>query len=329
MGQYTHLTEKDRVIIFNGLKEGKSRSEIGKEIGKHKSVIGREIKRNSSSELKGEYLPDTAQKKAQERKNKQKPKLSKDEALKAKVIDCLKRGWSPEIIAGRLKQEQAGNICAESIYAFIYSKEGMQLKLWRYLLKTRKKRGVLHGRKARKSKIPNRTPITERPDEVKMRSSFGHLEIDLLFVNGNKSRNVLVIVERKTRLVLMALNNNKTTTEVMANCLSLLKTLPNKMRLTATFDNGLEFANHEILIKELNMKNYFCNPHSPWEKGQVESVNSLIRRLIPRNLSLKDLTTGLVQRTMDFLNNLPRKCLGFKSPLEVFNAHFNTCCTSC
>ena len=138
MGKYTHLTEKDRVEIFNGLKKGKSKAKIAKEIRKSRSAVGREIRRNSSPELNGEYLPDTAQKKAQKRKHIQQPKLSKNEALKAKVIDCLMRGWSPEVIAGRLQLEYGISVCTETIYTFIYSIEGRAQNLYQYLVKKKK-----------------------------------------------------------------------------------------------------------------------------------------------------------------------------------------------
>jgi transposase, IS30 family len=329
MGQYIQLTEKERVKIFKGLKEGKSRGKIAKEIGRDASTIGREIKRNSSSDLSGEYLPDTAQKKSQERRYKQKPKLSKDEALKAKIIDCLKRGWSPEIISGRLRLEDGECVCPETIYDFIYSIEGQAQKLYIYLIKKRKVRGVRHGRKHRKQKIPNRTSIHDRPDEVNSRISFGHLEIDLLFVSGDQSKNVGVIIERKSRLMLMFMNNSKKSCVVINNCAELLKTLPLNMRQSVTFDNGLEFANHEELQQKLGIQTYFCDPYSPWQKGQVECANSLIRRMIPRNLSLHSFTKSLIEKTMNTLNSLPRKCLGFKTPLEVYNAYLTTCCTSC
>jgi IS30 family transposase len=328
MGNYIQLTRENRITIFNGLKAGKSRSEIAQEIGKHRSTIGRELKRNSFSELNGEYLPDTAQKKAQKRKHIQQPKLSKDEALKATVINCLKRGWSPETIAGRLQLEYDISICAETIYKFIYSIEGQAQKLYTYLIKKSKVRGIRYGRKHRKQKIPNRTSIHDRPKEINDRISFGHLEIDLLFVSGNQSKNVGVIIERKSRFMLMFINNSKESSVVIDNCVTLLKTLPLNMRQSATFDNGLEFAKHERLQQKLKMQTYFCDPHSPWQKGQVESANSFIRRTIPRNLSLQDFTQGLIEKTMNALNNLPRKCLGYKTPLEVYNDHLTTCCTS-
>ena len=129
--------------------------------------------------------------------------------------------------------------------------------------------------------------------------------------------------------MLMFMNNSKKSCEVIGNCIEILKTLPSSIRCTATFDNGLEFANHEKLKQKLGMETYFCDIHSPWQKGQVECANSIIRRMIPRKLLLNNLTKGLIEKTMNALNNLPRKCLGFKTPLEVYNAYLTTCCTSC
>ena len=224
------------------------------------------------------------------------------------------------MIAGRLKRTQTPFFaCHEAIYTFVYSNEGMALGLYKHLIKARPKRGSLCGRKVRKEMIKDRVSIHDRPERINQRSEVGHLEGDLTFLKGNKSMKVGVVVDRKTRFSQLILNQSKQTTVVMKGLFNkLAATLPESMRKSITFDNGLEFARHTLLKRCLGMDTYFCDQSSPWHKGQVEQMNVMLHRYLPKKSVIKDVSAEQIQRIQNKLNNLPRKCLGFKTPAEVF-----------
>ena len=266
------------------------------------------------------YLPDEANNLAKERKAVLIPKLDRQPEAKAVVIAQLKDGWSPEVIAGRAKRETSlFRVSHEAIYQFIYGNEGQRLGLYKFLLRARPKRGLVHGRKTQKAKIPDRVPIHDRPAHVATREEFGHLEGDLTFFTGNQSMNLGVIVERKTRLVQLVMNESKHAVEVMKGMFNKLAGLPDFARKSITFDNGLEFVKHTLLKRFMGMDTYFCDKHSPWQKGQVEQTNSMLHRYLPKNSNLKEVTHKQLKLIENKFNSRPRKCLGFRTPAEAFS----------
>lgn len=316
MKVYNQIKFEERKSLYVMKKNGSSVKEIAEVSGRHRSSIYRELARNKDIQMG--YLPDTAQKKAVERKNKQKPKLDKNEQVKQFVMSGLKDRLSPELIAGTMRVNHPPlSISTETIYQYVYSEEGNRLGLYHFLEKGRSKRNKLKGRTPRKSIIPNRTSIHNRPDSGK--DEPGHVEIDLTFCNGDQSQNLLVAIEKKSRFIKIARNVSKKALEVGKNMFNTIATFPQGFVKTATFDNGSEFVKHMILKDFFDINTYFCDPHSPWQKPQVENVNRIIHKYIPKNRSLNDFSDQVIQQIEDRINNRPRKCLNFKTPSQVFN----------
>ena len=290
-------------------KAGETIREIARDLTRSPSTVLRELRRNSGDNELG-YLPDRAHKKAKKRKTNHGKKLDKYSKMKEYIINRLKNKWSPEMIAGRMKlMDSPFMVCAETIYQWVYSNEGKKLRLFSYLMKGRSSRQGIFGRKKHKILLPDRTSIHERPDQINDRKEVGHFEADLTFFKA-RSENLGVIIERKSRFVKLIKNRSKKSTEVIQGMFNALANFPKDLIKSLTFDNGLEFARHTLLKHHLGMKTYFCDPYSPWQKGQVEQTHVMIHRYIKKKESLKNYSDQDVQDIEEQMNNLPRKCLG-------------------
>jgi len=311
MEHFTQLTYHERAKIYSGLCTGKSKNSIAQELGRAKSTIYREIYRNS--DRIGYLYPGIAHENAQKRKNRNEPKISRNQKLKSYIIAKLKKRWSPNVIAGRYKLENPGKgISAETIYQWIYSGEGEDLKLKKLLVRAHKKRGF--KRKTKRSSIKNRVSIHARPEHINNRSEIGHWECDLIFNRGSQSKNICTLTDRLTRKSILIKNESKhSKTVIDAITLHLVKRRADFKSIT--FDNGSEFADHTKLNK-LGSSTYFCDPGCPWQKGSIEHLNGMIRRFLPFNLSTNDITNQLVKSVTRKMNNMPRAILGFMTPLE-------------
>lgn len=318
MREYKQMNLENRIDLYAMKKSGESVKEVAQKVGKHRSALYRELNRNTT-DVKIGYLPDSAHSQAKTRKAKLKPKLDRNPELKKEVIAKLKDGWAPAVIAGRLMQQQATTqICHESIYQYVYSSEGKERKLFQYLLRGQPKRQSMKGRKPRKSIIPHRVSIHDRPEKINSREEFGHLEGDLTFNHGNQSVNLMTVVERQSRITILAKNSSKKADGVMQNMFNKIAVLPPAAGKSMTMDNGSEFVGHMLLKEVLKTDTYFCDPHSPWQKGQVEKTNSMIHRYIPKNRPLSSVSDDELAIVEWKLNNTPRKILGFRTPAEVF-----------
>lgn len=313
MDKYTQLSLQERVAIFDGLKKLYSRDRIARHLGRATSTISREIKRNSDG--KGYYYyPAEAQGRSEKRKARHGFKVDRIEGLKIYVIEKLKKYWSPIAIAGRWTLEHpTQKITKEAIYSWIYGPEGKALDMPKLLPRAKKKRGLVRAKKS-KSHIPDRVPLEVRPDNANARSEIGHLEGDLIFHSGSQSSNVLTIVDRKSRMVVLVKNDSKRTNVVMESVEEGARVLKAK---TMTFDNGVEFTGHKRLTDVHGIKTYFCRPGAPWEKGSVENMNKMIRRFLPFKLQANIITQEIVDVVAEILNNTPRAILGFRTPREV------------
>jgi transposase, IS30 family len=245
--------------------------------------------------------------------------------LRAHVTERLKAGWSPQQIAGRLKQVEAdgrASVCHETIYRHVYGPEGREDGLYRHLPKARRRRGSRYGRRPRSASIPRERWIENRPAEVENRESFGHWEGDLLiFRKEHGKANVTSLVERKSRFTFLLANEDKRSAAVIAGIAGALRELPEDARRTVTFDRGTEFTGYAALDRELAVASYFCDPHSPWQKGAVENANGRVRRFLPREVEPGALTPTPLRRLADRLNDTPRRCLGYRTPREAFQEH--------
>lgn len=315
---YIQLTEAERELIATMQWEGKGPSEIARTIGRDKGTISRELNRNASTEY-GCYTPCQAHKRSIQRKltARHSRPLLKNKKIQQYVRRKLRLGWSPEIIAGRLK-ETGQLISHEAIYQFIYHRDTAdRQRLISLLCRAHRKRRIKgKGRKVRKTKIPNRISIDARPKAASDRKQVGHWEGDTLI--SRKSKAALhSMTERVTRLLRLSKLESKSSAETNRAVTKALRRLPAKAKRTLTLDNGTENASHEELTEKLGIKCYFADPYSAWQRGSNEQINGLIRRYLPKGTDFSKIDKDQIKKIEKLINNRPRKCLGFKTPLEV------------
>lgn len=318
MKNYTHLTKKERIEISKLLAQGLSICKIARRLGRHKTSISREVKRNSH--WKHGYIHDHAQNRYKGRRHRHRATLFSEEWLQKLVIDKLAKFWTPQEISGYLRIYYPNHaVCAETIYRFIYSRYGRRINLYKLLKYKHKKRIPFGARKKRKgSKIPNRTSIHERSEKANKLKEFGHWEADLII---NKGGNVAVLHERKSRFM-MAIKNPTKHSKIVIDGINLkLDQLPDCLKKSMTFDQGTEFTNHQEIQEKQGMQTYFCDPYSPEQKGGVENSNGRLRRFIPKNQNINDLSQHKLDQIIDQMNNVPRKCLGYKTPKQYIKTY--------
>ncbi len=319
--QYDHLTLEERCAIARLHEDGQSLRQIAAALDRSPSTISRELRRNRGNKVG--YKPAYAEEQARARRWTG-SKLERDDALRNLVLDCLRNGWSPEQVAGRLRQQKAATtISHETIYRFIYAQiRRTQDFAWRlYLPRAKFKRGY-RGRKGGSpvQHIKDRVSIGKRPLYINARRQPGHWEADYVLFS-KYGQSVLVAQERASRFILLAKPPSRKAETTADQLHTWLATLPAQLRRTLTQDNGTEFANHHKLRDALGINTYFCNPHSPWEKGGIENANGRVRRDLPRKTDLRQCSQRQIDAIARRHNNTPRKCLGFKTPAELFSGH--------
>ena len=319
--QYEQLCLSERIEIYRLHADGKSLRAIASVLGRAASTISRELKRNSrpTKSWPGGYRAERAEQLADRRRRWDcRFKLARQPALRAVVRDRLAMGWSPEQIAGRLALDNAPmRISHESIYRFIYHRSA-QKDYWHKLLPKRRFRRGLPGRRGGSSvnRIKHRLSLHHRPPEATDRQVAGHWEADLMLFS-TYGQVVLVAHERHSRLLLLSRQPSKHAQPTVDKLQQMLEPFPPNWRKTITFDNGTEFAFHYQLTKTIGVKTFFCDPHAPWQKGGVENSISRMRRMLPRKTDLNTITQEEINRMVARYNNTPRKCLAFKTPIEV------------
>lgn len=319
MSGYSHLSvdERDRIA---GLKaEGLSLRAIARVLGRAASTISRELGRNALDS--GAYRPHMADG-AYMLRRQRRARLEIDAKLAAYVTDRLTEGWTPEQIAGRLRlgtEPGLRAVCTETIYGWIYRAEQKRGRLWRLLTRRRARRRTRRGRASRDT-IAEKTHVSQRSGDADARETVGHWEADLMICR--RSRPVLVLHERKTRITLMSRLAGKTAAEtpveIGAAMMAAFRRLDPRMRGSITFDNDTCFARHMLLRGMLSATTYFCDAYASWQKGGVENANGRIRRWLPRGTDLDEIGEADIQEIAMTLNLTPRKCLGFRSPVEAF-----------
>ena len=276
------------------------------------------MKRNGSR-TKG-YEPSYAQQQARARRWSG-SRLERDQGLREAVLSRLAQGWSPEQVSGRLAREAGHRVISqESIYRFIYA-QLVRTKdyRWRhYLPRAKSKRGY-RGRRGGSpaSFIKLRRPLSERPQEVAYRQSPGHWEADLMMFRIRK-QVVLTLHERHSRLIIAVRPPSKAARPIARAMCSILAQMPPRWRRSVTFDNGTEFAHH-YRLHVLGLETFFCDTHSPWQKGGVENAIGRLRRNLPRKTDLATLSPCRFAQLVQAYNNTPRKCLDYLTPAEVFH----------
>ena len=226
---------------------------------------------------------------------------------------------SPDAISGRLKLDKnLPNVSTESIYKFVYtSPMASTLALYKHLPMKRLKRQE-RGKRRQRVMIPVRISIHEREAVADQKLEIGHFEGDLTFQRGNQSANIGCMVDKKSQKVFLIKNTSNRTSSVTTGFLSKMKQVPEKARKTFTMDIGKEFMRH-VTYHLLGFKTYFCDAYRPRQKALVEKMNSMIHRILPKNIDITIITQEVLDEVAEILNNLPRKIFGYKTPNDVWS----------
>jgi IS30 family transposase len=315
MKEYSHLTQRQRLIIADMWAVGKSLTEIAKSVGVHRATVSREIRRNSNS--RGIYNGVGAHAVARGRRiNPIERKRKISGILEEIIIEKLNLRWSPEQISGRLKLEGRWSISHEAIYRWIYT---MAPEMKGAL---RRRRGRYSRRGHRRPRKINGAPrkfIELRSSSANDREENGHWERDLL--EGQKtSFSLLVLNDRRSRLVKLIKVKTHESAEVNEATKRLLKNADLK---SITNDNGFEFSHHEKLEQDLATNIYFTHPYNSWERGTIENTNGLLRQFLPKGMDFTPLNKANLRELEDNLNTRPRKVLGYRTSEEI---HYEKCC---
>jgi transposase, IS30 family len=310
--------ERERICV--GVARGESDAEIARAIGRHRSTVGREIKR--SCQERWRYRPLAAERRRAERARRPRPgKLRSNPRLLARVEQWLGERWSPEQISARLKREYPDDrgmrISHETIYRALYVQSRGELR--RQLssqLRTGRDRRKARGRVERRGRIPDMVSISQRPPEVEDRAVPGHWEGDLLVGALNRSF-VATLVERHTRYVMLAqLGRDRSTKHVIEALKTQVQTLPAHLARSLTWDQGHELFAHKTFTVQTGLPVYFCDPHSPWQRGSNENTNGLLRQYLPKRTDLAATSQPELDEIARQLNGRPRKTLDWMTPAE-------------
>ena len=322
--QYIQLTIKEREKIQFMRWEKKSLRYIAEEIKRDVSTISRELKRNCSGNH--HYHARFAHERtlAMIRQRGQRPRL-KHSNIRSYTITKLKKGWSPEQIAGEwTKIHPDIPISHEAIYQYIYAPVNIygihrgQEDLRKYLRRAHKRRQKRSGIYHKRSLIPNRISIEQRPQYIEKRKQLGHWEGDSI-VSGKSTVALNTLVERVSGLVkITKISNRKPATTAQA-VNGRLRSLPVSLRRTLTLDNGIENTDHEKITAKVGTRCYFAHPYHSWERGTNENTNGLIRWYLPKGTDFAMIDDKMISDIEYALNTRPRKRLGYRTPLEVFN----------
>lgn len=308
---YTQLTREQRYQIYALRKAGHTQTETASVIGVHKSSISRELRRNRG---RRGYRPALAHESAEARRRAaHRPRISAQTWVV--VESLLRRDWSPEQVAGRLRLEGREAVSHERIYRYVYADQraGGTLHLHLRCQRQRRKR---YGKASRRGQIAGRVGIEERPRVVEAKRRIGDWEADTIV--GRRGRGALLsLVERKSKLLRLCWVERKGAGEVAEASLRVLSPLSGKV-LTLTSDNGGEFAHHQRISEGLGARFYFARPHASWERGVNENTNGLLRQYFPKRADFAMITQAEVERVVGRLNERPRKTLGYRTPNEVF-----------
>jgi IS30 family transposase len=320
-GRYLSVQEREEIAL--GLARDESLRVIAARIGRPASTVSREVRRNAG--YRGRYRALAAQARAEERARRPKiAKLAGNPELRQRVQQKLDRRWSPEQVSVMLRREFAGRpemqVSHETIYQSVYvqGRGALRRELAACLRTGRALRKPRRVTGERRGKIPGMVNISERPAEVADRAVPGHWEGDLIIGAANSAIGTLV--ERSTRFVLLLyLPGGHDAATVAAAMTEAMGTLPARLRQSLTWDQGTEMASHAQIAMATGMDIYFCDPHSPWQRGSNENTNGLLRQYFPKGTNLAVHSREHLERVAAELNSRPRKTLGWKTPARALD----------
>lgn len=315
---YEQLSLEERCSISRLRADGISIRQIAAALGRAASSVSRELGRNTGSSVgyRAEHADDLSW-----ARRWRGLRLARQPDLQKTVLDRLVMGWSPGQISGWLAQNDPNrSISHESIYRFIYARIARTNDYsWRrFLPRAKSRRGHYRRQLKTVQNIKHRVSIHDRPGIVGTRAEPGHWEADLILM-PDKKNNILVVQERTTRYVRLIRQSCRQAEPVAARLDEWFRPLPKELRRSLTQDNGVEFSLHYRLNEALGIDTYFCDPHSPWQKGGIENMNGRIRRFIPLKTKIENISDQTVQIVENIINHTPRKCLGFKTSAELFS----------
>ena len=304
---YHHFTICERGRIEGLHQAGYSARKIGVVMGRHHSSISRELKRDNAST----YIAESSQQGYETRRTRSKPVGKFTDSLAATIEEKLSETWSPEQIANTLL---AGKLSFKTIYTWLYRGWLTHSNLEQLRQKGKRRKPIeTRGRLA-----IGRT-IADRPAEVKSREKFGHWELDTVVSSRGKSKGCLAtFVERKSRLYTAIKIPDRSAASMESAIIQVYSALPSAAFKTATSDRGKEFACHEALHEKLGLPLYFADPYCSWQRGSNENANGLLREFYPKKTDLALIDQDDLIKNLFLLNSRPRKCLGWKSPIQVF-----------
>ena len=317
------LSLAEREEISRGLAADQSCRSLAKALGRAPSTVSREIRRNGGCDY---YRAAVADEAAYSRARRPKRcKLAKNGRLRRTVARKLKEDWSPQQIAGWLKQthpqDESKRVSHETIYRslFIQSRGAFRKELTQYLRSKRtmrrSKRASSHG--DGRGQITDIVSIRERPADVEDRAVPGHWEGDLLV--GSKNSHIATLVERHTRYVMLVKIPSKDTETVVNALIKQARKLPAELYKSLTWDRGKELSDHKRFSLATDIDVYFCDPQSPWQRGSNENTNGLLRQYFPKGTDLSVHSQAHLNKIARKLNGRPRQTLGFRTPAEKFS----------
>jgi transposase, IS30 family len=337
------LSIAEREKILSGVSQGWSIRRIAAEIERHPSTVLRELRRNMPHRYRTRralfgsatkprvrewgYQPHRAQRRAGERGSRPKPaKLAVNERLREEVQRRLEEEHSPEQIANRLREEHpddpAMQVSHETIYQSLYvqSRGALRRDLTQRLRTGRALRKPRRKSTERRDRIPNMVSISERPAEVEDRAVPGHWEGDLIVGSVASNSAIGTLVERTTRFVILLPLPNGHGAEAVADAMvAAMSRLPEFLRKTLTYDQGNEMTNHAQIAAATALEIYFCDPHSPWQRGTNENTNGLLRQYFPKGTDLGIYQADYLDHVARKLNTRPRKTLNWRTPAEALD----------
>ena len=304
---YHHFTTFERGRIQELLSLGYSHRAIAEKLRRHRSSIDREVHRNAASTG---YFGETAQSSYETRRKRSKPKGKCNDYLVSAITDKLLSTWSPEQIANTIT---LGIVSCKTIYNWLYAGMLPAITVRNFRQKGKRRKAEKRG------KFSMGTPISERPKEVKSRDAFGHWELDSMVSSRGESKGCFAtFIERKGRLHTALKTPDRTAASMQMAITVLYNTLPKGAFKTGTTDRGKEFACCTAIQEQLGLTLYFADAYSSWQRGSNENSNGLLREFYPKKIDLALVNQEQLTNNLFLINSRPRKCLGWKSPIQVF-----------
>jgi IS30 family transposase len=309
---YHQITREERYTISALRKQGYRMSEIAAVLGRHRSSVYREIKRNQCND-KG-YRPFKADSRTRGRRSRSRRNKQFEARDFALIESLLRLDWSPEQVSCYLKRVKLLNISHETIYLYVWADMEDGGNLYTRLRGALKQRRKRYGAYDSRGRLAGKRHISERPEDVESRETFGHWEIDTVLGKGGRDC-IVTLVERKTKYTLIGKLKARTVDQLNARLIKIIKRHRKKIK-TITADNGTEFHGYKSIERKTGVKFYFATPYHSWERGTNENTNGLIRQYLPKSQSMASVNQHQCNAIAAKLNTRPRKTLGFFSPEE-------------